>query len=307
MIRVKYIGGAYKGFGEKWGGTCATNYALVAALGLHPEFTLKARFRHQFASPGAIADFLADADLTHVDDTRIITAMFEAGFDPPDIIGPITRSPLKSYGGWKAPYTQEWFYRARIIRLNYAEERDNRDLVCLIRHGVDTVRLRPGKTGLRHFVLWAGDNKKRWAKNYPLMNEIMQDFPLPPGYEFKVLTDYRVQDYWELLDETAVLVNTSRYESFCCAAFEAMAKAVPVIWRQGLQGGVHEAAGVRVSYEAGAYREAILEALSGENGRILGQAARQYCETHASLKAMGEDLAAVYREVLDKKKVKAAA
>lgn len=299
-IRVKYIGGAYKGFGEKWGGTCATNYALVAALGLHPEFLLKARFRHHFSSPGAISDFLADADLTHVDDTRIITVMHGAGMAPPDVIGPITRSPLKSYGGWKATYGREWFYRATVVRLNYFEEPEDRGLVCLIRHGVDTGKLRPGKAGPRCFVLWAGD-KGRWAKHYPLMEKIMQDFPLPPGFEFKILSDYRVQDYWTVLDETAVLVNTSRNESFCAAAFEAMAKGVPVIWRQGLQGGVHEAAGVRVDYEAGAYRAAILEALSGENYLIQGQAAREYCEAHASLKVMGEDLAAVYWDVLEAK------
>jgi glycosyltransferase involved in cell wall biosynthesis len=160
--------------------------------------------------------------------------------------------------------------------------------------------LRPSENGQRKYVLWAG-SKDRPAKNYPLMEEVMQGFDLPAEYEFKVLTGYPVQDYWDLLDKTAVVVNTSHYESFCCAAFEAMAKGVPVIWRQGLQGGVHEAAGVRVAYEAGAYREAILGVLSGQEHLNLGRASRQYCEMNASLAVMGEDLAAVYREVVESK------
>ncbi|MFA5111009.1 MAG: hypothetical protein WC443_06370 [Desulfobaccales bacterium] len=304
MIHVKYIGGNHAGVSQKWGGTCATNYALLKALEGHPEFVFEAKFRKDFPGLLEIRRFLEGADVTHVDDTFIVSRMFHGGFSAPDIIGPITRSPLKNYEGWTAPYTAEWFYQAQVIRLNYAEERHDTHLVRLIRHGVDTGRLQPCEGAARKYVLWAGD-KNRPAKNYPLMEEIMQGFELPDGYEFRVLTDYPVQDYWTLLDETAVLVNTSRHESFCCAAFEAMAKGVPVIWRQGLQGGVHEAAGLRVSYEAGAYRAAILETLSGENYLNLGQAAREYCETNASLAVMGEDLAAVYGEVMEKKKAEA--
>jgi len=295
MIQIIYIGGAYKGITEKWGGTCATNYALIKSLGSHPEFQLKARFRHQFASPDEIRDFLAGADVTHVDDTRIITAMHEGGLNPPDVIGPITRSPLKNYGGWQAPYPAEWFYQARVIRLNYNEERRDRHRVTLIRHGIDTDLLRPRQDRPRRWVLWAGDINRE-AKNFFLMEEIMRCLELPPGYEFKVLSDYRVQDYWRLLDETALLINTSKIESFCCAAFEAMAKGVPVIWRKKLQGGVHEAAGIRVDYEAEAYRRAILDNLL--LAPHLGRSARKYCEANASLKVMGEDLAATYREVL---------
>ena len=304
MIHVKYIGGSHAAVTQKWGGTSATNYALLKAMEGHPEFVFEAKFRKDFPGLLEIRRFLEGADVTHVDDTLIIAWMFNGGIPAPDVIGPITRSPLKDYQGWRAPYTADWFYRARVIRLNYAEENDNRHLVKLIRHGVDTDRLRPLEGAARKYILWAGGIRP--AKNYPLMQEIMQGFELPAGYEFRVLTDYPVQDYWELLDETALLVNTSRCESFCCAAFEAMAKGVPVIWRQGLQGGVHEAAGVRVGYEAGEYRAAILEALSGESYRNLGRAAREYCETNASLAVMGEDLVAVYREALEKKRAEAA-
>jgi hypothetical protein len=300
MIRVKYIGGVLKGLNEKWGGTCATNYAILASLAGHPEIELIPRFRNSFCSPGEVWEFLDDADVTHVDDTKIIASLFQAGLPAPDIIGPITRSPLKDYQGWLAPYAPEWFYRARVIRLNHSEEVGVRRLVRLIRHGVDTELLRPREGLTRKYVLWAGDTG-RHAKNYPLMEEIMQGLTLPDGYEFKVLTDYRVQDYWDLLNETAVLVNTSRYESFCCAAFEAMAKGVPVIWRTGLQGGVHEAAEIRVDYEAGDYRTAILAALSGESHLNLGRAAREYCKANASLKIMGGDMAAVYRDVMESK------
>lgn len=299
-IKVKYIGGALQPINTKWGGTAATNYAFRRSMQNNPDFELIPKFRKDFASPVEIRCFLDGADIIHVDDTAIITAMFRDGHNPPDVIGPITRSPLKDYQGWKAEYPADWFYRARVIRLNYAEERKSPELVHLIRHGVDTGMLFPVKNDYRRFILWAG-SKERPAKNFSLMGEIVQGMRLPSGYEFRFLADYPVNEYWRLLDETAILINTSKYESFCCAAFEAMAKGVPVIWREGLQGGIHEAAGVRVPYNPEAYREKIMELLQGETFVAWGRKCREYCEQHASLAIMGNDLAAVYQEVGEKK------
>lgn len=301
MKIIKYIGGALRGTEEKWGGTCATNYALLKAMEGHPEFKLIAKFRPEFTQADQIEAFLAGGDITHVDDTSLITMMFKAGMPPPDVIGPITRSPVKDYKGWRSEYPAEWFYQAKVIRLNYAEELNNREQVTLIRHGINTDFLHPVKDDTwRHYVLWAGDSK-RYAKNYPMMQEIIKSTTLPPPYKFKVMSNYRVEDYWKLLDRAAILVNTSRYESFCCAAFEAMARGVPVIWQKGLQGGVHEAAGIRVDYTVEAYREAILSALIGSQFLKWGMEAREYCVAHASLAVMREDLSRVYREVMEGK------
>lgn len=297
---IHYIGGARAGFDQKWGGTCATNYALVKAMADHSEIELVARFRRDFANISEVAGFLALGDLAHVDDTDIITRMYHEGLPPPHVIGPITRSPLKDYGGWRAAYTPEWFYRARIIRLNYSEERHHRSLVSLIRHGVDTELLRPGPATPRRFVLWAGESA-RPAKNYPFMQEIVSITQLPPGYEFRMMSGYIVGEYWRALDDAALVVNTSKYESFCCAAFEAMAKGVPVIWRENLQGGVHEAAGLRLAYHPEEYRLGILAALKNQAYREIGLDCRRYVEAHASLAVMREDLAAVYREALGRK------
>jgi hypothetical protein len=293
---IRYIGGAIAGFDQKWGGTQATNYALTRCMADHPEFELQAKFRADFAGTAGIRDWLAGGDLSHVDDTTVISRIYEANLPPPMVIGPITRSPLKDYQGWRAPYIKEWFYRAKVIRLNYAEEPRNRSLIRLIRHGVDAELLRPMAGKRRRYVLWAG-NKRRYAKNFPLMQAIMAATELPPDYEFKILSDYRVRDYWEILDETALVVNTSRYESFCNAAFEAMAKGVPVLWRENLQGGVHEGAGLRIAaYEREEYCLGILWALTNRKFEKIGQDCRRYVEEQASLAVMRQDLAQVYAE-----------
>jgi hypothetical protein len=299
---IRYIGGAIAGFDQVWGGTQATNYVLTRCMAGHPDFDLQARFRADFASVAEIRDWLAGGDLSHVDDTTVISRMFEHGLPPPMVIGPITRSPLKDYQGWRANYSAEWFYQARVIRLNYAEERQHPSWVSLIRHGVDTNLLQRLNVGRRKYVLWAA-NPRRYAKNWPLMEAIMGATILPVGYEFKVLSDYRVGAYWQILDETALLVNTSRYESFCNAAFEAMAKWVPVIWRKNLQGGVHEAAGIRVDYTLEAYRTAILKSLEDMGFIGLGGAAWSYVQANASLSVMREDLSQIYREVLGDRQI----
>ena len=292
---VRYIGGRVRNMSQVWGGTIATNYAIVKAMANHPDFDFQARFRRQFGGMNEVKQYLKGAHITHVDDTLMISRIHAAGMAPPNVIGPITRSPIKNYQGWIAPYPAGWFYRARIIRLNYSEEPGAKERVTLIRHGVDTELLCPSKEKKRKYVLWAGDAKRR-AKNFPMMQEIMNT-ALPPGYEFKVMTNYAVRDYWRILDETALVVNTSKWESFCCAAFEAMAKGVPVIWRKGLQGGVHEQAGVRVDYDLQAYSRAIMDLLDGRKYESLMKVCRDYVKKNASLAAMRDDLSRIYAGV----------
>jgi glycosyltransferase involved in cell wall biosynthesis len=130
------------------------------------------------------------------------------------------------------------------------------------------------------------------------MEEIMKITKLLEGYEFKVMNKYNVEDYWKVLDETAIFINTSRYESFCCALFEARAKGVATIQPKLLNGvGVHEKAPIQVEYEAEVYRDKILELLKDEKYKKVGEECREYCVKNASLKIMRDDMTKIYKEV----------
>lgn len=297
MKRVAYIGGRCpKPTKERWGGSIATNNAYLRAFADDSKWTIDLLPRDKIKTAADIEAFSAGADLVHLDDTNIAGMMFAAGMPTPDVIGPITRSPVKDYKGWTCPYSEAWFYRATVIRLNHAEERQCPERVQLVVHGIDTDRIRPIRKG-GNVILWAGDDR-RPAKNFELWEEI-KFFPPPPGYRYATLTDYAVEDYWQALPWVAAVVNTSRYESFCCAAFEAMAAGVPVVWRKGLQGGPWEDAGIRVDYTARAYAEA-LQKVCPDHER-LGQEARAYVETHCTLKHMRESYAGIFQAALEKK------
>ena len=74
---------------------------------------------------------------------------FLNALERPDLIGPISRSPIKRYnsGKWRAKYTPEYFYSGPVIRLNEAEEKESTMLdefngdyvkyISFIRHGID--------------------------------------------------------------------------------------------------------------------------------------------------------------------------
>jgi len=259
------------------------------------------KVRKDFSSIREINDFLSGGDISWLDDTGICNKYFKAGHSAPNIIGPITRSPIKDYHGWKSNYPKEWFYKARIIRLNYNEERDNHELVTLIRHGVDTEKLKPSDKP-KKYILWAGD-KNRYAKNYNFWLEILANTKLPKGYEFKTLYSYNVIDYWNILDETAIFVNTSLYESFCSALFEAKAKGIPTIYPKNLHGvGVHEKSKLQVEYTPEDFRDTILRLLNDEEElKKLGEENRKYVLENASFKVMRDDIVKVIKEVYNEK------
>lgn len=302
MKRVKYIGGrAPKDSNVIWGGTIATNTAIAKAFEGDKEFHFEAMYRDDLGANLTIEDikdFIKNADVVHADDTSVISFMLQNDIVP-DVIGPIARSPIKDYVGWDCPYSDKvkQFYSAKVIRLNYAEEKDNEHLVTLIRHGVDLVGLQPSYSKKRKYILWAGD-ANRYAKNVDLFTEVSK-MVLPEPYEWKLLSGYNVQDYWDILDETAILVNTSRYESFCAAMAEARAKGVPVIYKRGLHGpGVQEDGRIQVEYNAKAYQKAITELIHNP-GRLNteGRLSRMFI-SRFSLENMRDDIAKVYRSVL---------
>lgn len=274
---------------------------MVECLTNDKEIDFDYKTRLDFKSVQEAWNFLASGDVSHVDDLGVLEAFYLNGFTAPDVIGPIARSPIKEYkDNRQTAYPREWFYSARVIRLNYSEERNNPELVKLVRHGVNTNFLKPTEKP-KKYVLWAG-NTLRYAKNFDLMKEIMAVTKLPSSYEWKVLHNYKVKDYWKILDKTAILVNTSRYESFCCALFEARAKGVATIQRKLLNGrGVHEKAPVQVEYTPEAYKEKILDLLENKKYIEVGRECREYCERTASLKVMRDDLVEVYKEAYENK------
>jgi len=271
-IKVHWIHGGIGTMGRKnvWGGVLATNFIIERAfkaserielvgrdfrtLGRRSWPSCRSRPRRRSWPNGLneVGDFLAAGDMSWVDVTSLLQQMYHFGMDRPDIIGPITRSPVKRYnkGEWESGYTPDWFYGSgKLLRLNEAEEKPKTILpeyegtdwlqhVNFIRHGVPVGILKPKPVAERNLILWAG-NPGRPAKNYAMWKEIVAAIeaePLPEPFEVKTLVNYGISEYWDLLDRTAIVVNTSKYESFCCAVNEARAKGAAILVRTNFNG-----------------------------------------------------------------------
>jgi glycosyltransferase involved in cell wall biosynthesis len=302
-IKVKFLGGVKpKGEYEIWGGSKATFNAFFKCFENDPEIEIEYKTRIDCKNISIVEEFIENCDLVHVDDTSILSMIYDNGLKPPDLIGPITRSPIKEYrDNWKSSYTKDWFYKAKVIRLNYSEERAEPELVSLIRHGIDTDYLIPNYNKNRKYILWAG-MIDRDAKNYKMMEDIMSITNLPDGYEWKILNKYNVIDYWNILDETCILVNTSKYESFCNALFEARSKGVATIQRKLLNGPEsHTKAPIQVDYNPESYRESILSLLNNNNYIEVGKKCREYCIDEAGLNKMKDDILKIYKDLYKKK------
>lgn len=307
--KVLHMGGLYRSKNnQKWGGTRATSKYLYLAFKNDPEFDINFVDRSSLQAGKTwnlkkIKALVKDADIVHVDGNGLCDFIFKNKIKI-DVIGPITRAPktVKAYNAnWNPSYTEEWFYSHKIIRLSISEERNSKhvDAIHIVDHGVPTTStvLLPKKNCRKQYILWAGD-KKRYAKNYPLMEEIIRTTTLPLGYTFKMLSGYNVEDYWKLLDETAVVINTSRWETFCCAMFEAKAKGVPVIYKKNLHSGRFLDNRLQVEYNAKAYSKALLDLLSDKDTlQRESVLSREYALENASLEKMRDSWARIYNEV----------
>lgn len=306
MKRIAHIGGQIPPNTDQiWGGTFATNNAYIKAFANDTEWYLDILSLKQIRlleekqiAAQEIKKFCKDADIIHIDNVTACGIAYQAGLNPPDIIGPIARSPLKKYGDWVCPYPEDWFYQAKVIRLNYQEERYREHLATIITHGIDTQLLLPDFDTPKTDILWAGQTG-RHAKNYDLWLDI-QSVPAPSGYNYKTMSKYAVQDYWQALSQAAVVVCTSLYESFCNAAFEALSCGVPVVWKNKLQGkGFWEDAGIRCEYTAESFRDAINKAIKFDNTTRASM--RQYVIDNCSLKHMRNSYVKIFNEVLNEK------
>lgn len=305
---VLFVGALMKDTNEIWGGTIATATAYYKSFSNHEKYNIIFISRSEIKT---IEDFKKiinkyDYDILHVDDTRILNLIYSSNIKP-DVIGPITRSPIKTYGGnWNSDYDSDYFYSSKIIRLNKSEEYlkngeiDFTDKIFYINHGIDTNFLLPSNKE-KNIILWAGD-KNRTAKGYDMWLKIQENIELPNGYEYMTLSGYNVEDYWELLNNTKILINTSLYETFCCAMFEAKSKAIPSIYRKNLHNGRHLDGRIQVEYTVDGYKEEILKLLIDETYyKIESEKSREYTINNFSLKRMSETYCDVYDLILKEK------
>ena len=311
--KVLHIGGLHKKKNsEVWGGTVATSKYLWLAFKNDLEFDVTFVDRRDLRNKSGwdlakIGKITKGYHIIHLDDSGLCNFLYENGFRV-DVIGPICRAPstVKKYSnGWEAKYSEEWFYSGEVMRLNISEEKNSKfiDKISFVDHGVPTrsALLIPDFSAKKKYILWAGD-KKRHAKNFDMMREIMKITKLPKGFEFKVLSGYNAEDYWALLDEAAILINTSRWESFCCAMFEAKTKAVPVIYKKNLHSGRFLDNRIQVEYTAEAYKSSLLGLLNDkELLKSESELSRQYVLDHATLQHMRDSWVRVYRKVIKKK------
>jgi hypothetical protein len=317
-IILRYVGGALgePKKGQIFGGTMATNYAIKMAFKDSELFDLQMKMRTDFTTPEEVKQYLDGGDVSWTDDTSVLERHFEAGYDRPDLIGPISRSPVKRYGGnWVAKYPASYFYNGPVIRLNESEEKQSTLLpkfindfvskISFIRHGIDLESMTTKKAE-RIYILWAGQ-KARPAKNYPMWGEIQKIINdgggLPKPYEFKTMSGYVVDDYWDTLDETALLVNTSLYESFCCAVAEGRAKGVGALVRENFNGKfMHLNQPGQTRYTAEDYVLKIVELCNDrEKMEKLQQDSLTYVEFNCGLNAMREDIEEVLLDIIDNK------
>lgn len=320
-ILVRYIGGSIgtPTKGEMWGGTAATNYAIKKAFEGSDIFDFQIKTRRDFNNISEAKEFLDGGEISWMDDCGFLEQFFEEGYDRPDIIGPISRSPVKRYSGgdWRSRYTSEYFYNGKVLRLNEAEEKESTLLdefkgtdwvkkISFIRHGIDLDLMSDRRFVERINILWAG-NSSRPAKNYQMWLDIQEKIKelggLPLPYEFKTMSNYSVDDYWNTLNGTALLVNTSKYESFCCAVAEARSKGAGALVRENFNGLiVHLDQPGQTPYTVDDYVKKILELCNNkEEMEKLQKDSYEYVNENCSLQIMADDIGEVFLEVLDGK------
>lgn len=287
----------------------ATGYCIRAAFEGGTDYRLVNKPRGAFANVGEVHAFLSQADVAWLDETSLLAEFYNSGLPRPDLVGPVARSPVKRYympdrSYWESPYPPNWFYSGPVVRLNEAEERNQILLdkykgtpwlshVSFIRHCIDTHNIKPAPWGRRRLILWAG-NRSRPAKNHDLWEEVQSVVERDGGvgdYEFRTLSGHTIDQYLELLDTTALLVNTSRYESFCNAVNEARAKGVPTLVRKKFNGDhMFLDQDIQVPYTAGGYANKIRELVRTDALQEQGRFARLWAESNVHPDNMKQDI-----------------
>lgn len=209
-------------------------------------------------SPEVIRRWESEYDIIHCDDKEILKDMLHRGVKP-DVFGYHPRGPGHSEPErhWKdveasrigkltgslPPRDDE------IIRLPGYENNEKQfyDDVKVWRHNpgqdleeywskihyfrpsIETDLLYP-QPKQRKYVLWAGP-KSLDMKGRKIFDEVRRTTRLPSHLEWKELVDYKLNEFWQTLDETFLLLNISYHESHCWQLFEAWAKGAPTLYR----------------------------------------------------------------------------
>lgn len=256
-------------------------------------------------------------DIVHTDVPDILTDQLSRGVVP-DVIGAHCWSPNKYYdviegGFYSYPGYEDrggdLYDSAVWIRNNFQEENSPEDLrrIRIVQPAIETNEIRPAsgqKFEHRKLFLWAGD-RSRPEKNWDLMERIASSVKLPKEYEWRFLTNYTEKEYLQALDQTALMVYTSHYESFGFQLFEAWAKAVPVVYPASLWGELdfHGCGGLPIVGKCrglNAYLKAIhdfLELPMAEKERT-GLLSRSLVERDFSLHRMGRELKLIYSQII---------
>lgn len=310
MIKVLFIIHKYfDDLNNEFGGTTREFYSLVNSfkgdkeieLTLCEDFDVK-RFE----------EYRKEYDIIHCEDVGILKQMLLNGIHP-DVIGPTAKSPAKNEDTWERwlgeGINPEDYFKSVIIRSNNSEERvkEKWKQIRYIKLGVNTEKILPSNKSPKRWVLWAGD-VCRDAKNFQMFMDIMKITELPKGYNWKVMSSYRLGDYLEILDSTALLINTSSNETFCFAMFEANSKGVPSIYKKGLHNSkghkdkreFHKDKRIQVEYTPEAYKEKILELLNDLSKlNKEKKLAREYVKSYASYRSLRESVGQIYKEIYD--------
>lgn len=260
-------------------------------------------------------------DIVHTDNPDILNDQLSRGFIP-DIIGARNWAPSKFYrdfdgGFYKYPGYEDnpdqLYDDAIWIRNNFQEEEFHPSLlkkIRVIQPAIEIEEIQPSESipyANKKYVLWAG-NKDRWEKNWHIMEELMASISLPEGLEWYVLENYAEEQYLDILNETALLVYTSKFESFGFQLFEAWAKATPVVYPSSLWGkmGFSGCGGIAIEGDtncAAPYIEAMQFFISRNlrEREDFGILSRQLVERDFNLCRLGRELKMVYVQAFQSK------
>ncbi len=260
-------------------------------------------------------------DVIHCNNADILTAMLKRSVVP-EVIGAHPFAPSKYYRPLKGYYRYPGYednpdrlYDDAIwARNNFQEERFKPELLKKIRvvqPCIEVDEIYPPRGvpfSNRRYILWAG-GQKRIEKNWPLMEQIMRAFTLPPPFEWKILPDYAIDEYLEVLDQTALMLFTSKYESFGFQLFEAWAKAVPTIYQSTLWGNIpfSGCGGFPLrpgDYSVDGFCDKLEEFFSLDSSQREqgGMASREGVVRDFTPRRMGRELELIYTQALEAKK-----
>jgi hypothetical protein len=255
-------------------------------------------------------------DIVHTDNPDILSDQLTRGFIP-DVIGARNWAPSKYYRDFNGGFYQYPGYEnnpdklyddAIWIRNNFQEEEFKPSLlkkIRIVQPAIEVDEIFPCtkiKFEERKYILWAG-SKARWEKNWHIMDQLMKSIKLPSNYEWLVLDNYEEQEYLSVLDNTALMIYTSQFESFGFQLFEAWAKAVPVIYPQNLWGsmGFNGCGGIPLSGNNNNL-ESYQSALKDFFGKTitekenLGKRSREIVDRDFSVARLSRELKIIYQQ-----------